>query len=62
MEKLSEGTIQDDTENQSNCNVFEKLVVEEVDELKKIIHTEFKNCRVKCMTPENQDIRYPSLA
>ena len=52
----------DSIKTQSNYNLFEKLVVEEVDQLQKIIHTEFKNCRVKCITPENQDIRYPSLA
>ena len=61
-EKLSEGTVQDNLKNRSNRNAFEKLAEEEVDELRKIIHTEFKNCRVKRMTPENEEFRYPTLA
>ena len=42
-------------------NAHEKLDAETEDELRKLIHTHFQKCNVKRMTPENEDVTYPTI-
>ena len=61
-EFLSTGNVTDNKSNLVSPNAYEKLAQEEIDDLRKLIHHEFKQCNVKRKNPENQDISYPTLA
>ena len=60
-EMISEGNVQDNTINRLNPNAYEKLEEEEIDEIRRIIHTQMKACNEKRSSPDNQELRYPTL-
>ena len=60
-EFLSTGNLRDNQKNFLRSNSFEKLAEEEITDLRQIIHNTMKECNVKRLNDENQDLQYPTL-
>ena len=60
---FNEGDVKDNNYARETRTAYEKLDVEEIEDIREIVHGEMQKCNdVKRLTDENHDLKYPTVA